>query len=45
MFINTKYRSDDSEIMDDFDMKGEILRDALDKIAKINQLYNFILIN
>ena len=38
MFINTKYRSDESEIMDDFAMEGEILRDALDKIAKINQL-------
>lgn len=38
MFINTKYRSDVSEIMDDFALEGEILRDALDKIAKINQL-------
>lgn len=38
MFINTKYRSDEPEIMDDFEMEGEILRDALDKIAKINQL-------
>lgn len=38
MFINTKYRSDEPEIMDDFAMEGEILRDALDKIAKINQL-------
>lgn len=38
MFINTKYRSSASEIMDDFAMEGEILRDALDKIAKINQL-------
>lgn len=38
MFINTKYRSDEPEIMDDFRMEGEILRDALDKIAKINQL-------
>lgn len=38
MFLNTKYRSDEPEIMDDFAMEGEILRDALDKIAKINQL-------
>ncbi len=38
MLINTKFRSDKPEIMDDFAMKGEILRDALDKIAKINQL-------
>ena len=38
MPVNTKYRSEDSEIMDDFAMEGEILRDALDKIAKINQL-------
>ncbi|WP_035672516.1 methyltransferase domain-containing protein [Flavobacterium sp. 83] len=38
MFINTKYRTDEPETMDDFDMEGEILRDALDKIAKINQL-------
>lgn len=38
MTLNTKYRSDEPEIMDDFTMKGEILRDALDKIAKINQL-------
>ncbi|MFT5715556.1 MAG: 2-polyprenyl-3-methyl-5-hydroxy-6-metoxy-1,4-benzoquinol methylase [Flavobacterium sp.] len=38
MFLNTKYRTDKSEIMDDFAMEGEILREALDKIAKINQL-------
>ena len=38
MALNTKFRTDDPEIMDDFDMEGEILRDALDKIAKINQL-------
>jgi 2-polyprenyl-3-methyl-5-hydroxy-6-metoxy-1,4-benzoquinol methylase len=38
MFINTKHRSDEPEIMDDFMMEGEILREALDKIAKINQL-------
>ena len=38
MLINTKYRTDETEIMDDFALEGEILRDALDKIAKINQL-------
>lgn len=38
MFINTKYRSNEPEIMDDFTMEGEILRDTLDKIARINQL-------
>ena len=38
MFINTKFRTDKVEEMDDFSMKGEILRDALDKIANINQL-------
>lgn len=36
--IDTKYRSDTPEIMDDFSMEGEILRDALDKIASINRL-------
>ena len=38
MALNTKHRTDKPEIMDDFFMEGEILRDALDKIAKINQL-------
>ncbi|PWA05935.1 methyltransferase domain-containing protein [Flavobacterium psychrotolerans] len=38
MFINTKYRTSNPEIMDDFALEGENLRDALDKIAKINQL-------
>lgn len=38
MLVNTKYRTDEPETMDDFAMEGEILRDALDKIAKINQL-------
>jgi len=38
MILNTKYRSSETETMDDFAMEGEILRDALDKIAKINQL-------
>ena len=38
MLINTKHRTDEPEIMDDFSLEGEELRDALDKIAKINQL-------
>lgn len=38
MGINTKYRTEQPESMDDFSLEGEILRDALDKIAKINQL-------
>lgn len=38
MFINTKHRTDKLEIMDDFNLEGDVLRDALDKIAKINQL-------
>ena len=38
MAINTKTRSQDPELMDDFSMEGEVLRDALDKIASINQI-------
>jgi 2-polyprenyl-3-methyl-5-hydroxy-6-metoxy-1,4-benzoquinol methylase len=38
MPINTKFRTNEPEIMDDFAMEGEILQEALDKIAKINQL-------
>lgn len=38
MAVNTKHRTNELEIMDDFSMEGEVLRDALDKIAKINQL-------
>ena len=38
MAISTKTRSKDDEIMDDFSLEGEELRDALDKIASINQL-------
>jgi 2-polyprenyl-3-methyl-5-hydroxy-6-metoxy-1,4-benzoquinol methylase len=37
MFINTKYRTDKPEIMDDFNLEGDVLREALNKIAKINQ--------
>ena len=38
MAINTTHRTNDSEIMDDFLLEGAELKDALDKIAKINQL-------
>ncbi|HPW98922.1 MAG TPA: methyltransferase domain-containing protein [Flavobacterium sp.] len=38
MKLNTTYRSTEDEIMDDFSLEGEELRQALDKIAKINQL-------
>jgi 2-polyprenyl-3-methyl-5-hydroxy-6-metoxy-1,4-benzoquinol methylase len=38
MFIQTKHRSDDSEIMDNFQLEGDALKEALDKIAQINQL-------
>lgn len=36
MVLNTKYRTDKPESMDDFTMEGEVLREALDKIAQIN---------
>ena len=36
--VNTSQRSEAPEIMDNFSMEGEILRDALDKIAGINRL-------
>jgi len=38
MFIDTKLRTEETEIMDDFLLEGDELREALDKIAKINQL-------
>jgi 2-polyprenyl-3-methyl-5-hydroxy-6-metoxy-1,4-benzoquinol methylase len=38
MLINTTQRSDAPELMDDFSMEGDILKDALDKIASINKL-------
>lgn len=37
-FPDTSIRSNAPETMDDFYMEGEILRDALDKIAAINRL-------
>lgn len=38
MAIQTQYRTAAVEIMDDFSLEGEELREALDKIATINQL-------
>lgn len=38
VLIDTANRTTTEEIMDDFSLEGEELRDALDKIAKINQL-------
>ncbi|MES2827499.1 MAG: methyltransferase domain-containing protein [Bacteroidota bacterium] len=37
MPVSTKYRSNADELMDDFSMEGEVLKDALDKIAGINR--------
>jgi 2-polyprenyl-3-methyl-5-hydroxy-6-metoxy-1,4-benzoquinol methylase len=37
MFISTKYRSTEEEIMDDLSMEGEMLRKTLDQIAAINK--------
>lgn len=37
MIVNTQHRTQESEIMDDFSLQGEELRDALDQIARINQ--------
>lgn len=37
MTINTKFRSEQTEIMDDFSLKGEELIKTLDKIAQINR--------
>jgi 2-polyprenyl-3-methyl-5-hydroxy-6-metoxy-1,4-benzoquinol methylase len=38
MIVNTQYRTQEAEIMDDFSLQGEELRVALDQIARINQL-------
>ena len=37
MFVNTKYRSNKIEIMDDLNMEGELLLKTLDQIAAINR--------
>ncbi|WP_281234006.1 methyltransferase domain-containing protein [Flavobacterium gelatinilyticum] len=38
MSLSTKYRTEETEIMDDFSLEGAELTDALDQIANINQL-------
>ena len=37
LFLDTTHRSNDTEIMDDFSMKGDLLRDTLDKLGNINK--------
>lgn len=37
MLIDTRYRSQQTELMDDLDMSGELLGDTLERIAKINR--------
>ena len=37
LFVDTTSRSNDTELMDDFSMKGELLRDTLDKLGAINK--------
>lgn len=37
LFVNTTHRSNRTELMDDFSLKGELLRDTLDKLGKINK--------
>ncbi len=38
MLIDTTHRTDAPEIMDDFTMQGQELRDTLDQIARINRI-------
>ena len=38
MRVDTRYRSQAPEIMDDFNMEGALLKDTLRKIARINRL-------
>lgn len=37
MFVNTRYRSTEEEIMDNLSMEGEMLRKTLDEIAALNK--------
>ncbi|QHI39104.1 Ubiquinone biosynthesis O-methyltransferase [Kordia antarctica] len=37
LFINTKHRTDEVEIMDDFSINGDILHKTLDTLARINK--------
>ena len=36
-FISTKQRTDKEELMDDFSIGGDLLRDTLDKLENINR--------
>ena len=36
-FISTKKRTDKEELMDDFSIGGDLLRDTLDKLENINR--------
>lgn len=36
--VNTRHRSDETEIMDDFTLEGALFRDTLDKLERINRL-------
>jgi len=47
VLVNTKQRSNATEIMDDFSLEGPILRDTLDKLAMINKFLggNIVTIN
>ena len=36
-FISTKNRTDKEELMDDFSIGGDLLRDTLDKLENINR--------
>jgi len=37
MFVQTKYRSHSTEIMDDFEMEGALLGETLEQLAQINK--------
>jgi len=39
MIIDTTYRTQAAETMDDFTLEGKTLREALDKIAAINRFF------
>lgn len=37
LFIDTTYRSNEEELMDDFSIQGDLLRDTLDQLGRINK--------
>jgi hypothetical protein len=37
LFIDTTYRSEQAELMDDFSIQGAVLRDTLDQLGRINK--------